>query len=399
MFEALLDKTVGSFIERCDFDEELNIFSKAYVKQIREDLKNYLTKAFALHSQNSLDVKCIVKQSKMIALNFYQEQMNNFMNLLSIIEFNEMSARLKQESIRKSNEKLNETQIYFNSVFYEKLIIKNQNQIEESLIETEKCLLELFNDQVVTDTSIVMYLDKGNIYAMPNYLINHKWDMSFVLKRPNCVADHNGILVGNEARVFHEKNFIKKYDITKLLGMKIINEQDKAVIPFTINHNNKIVVFKDQKCFILNVESLIAIQLLDIKTVIEKQLKSVVTTGVFTVPSHYAIHQKNALKDVAILTGIDSVEIISEITAAAISYATNEMETFDHKSKKILIISINQNKLDTGVCKLKENKIEHKTFHNLTLISHVSDELINSRNALDYFERIKFGFEEIVEKI
>ena len=75
MFEKLLEYTIGSVIKRCDFNEHQKHLEEKCKNQIEVNLRSYLTKAFAQHSQNSVNATNTLKQSVDSSVEFYTKEM------------------------------------------------------------------------------------------------------------------------------------------------------------------------------------------------------------------------------------------------------------------------------------------------------------------------------------
>ena len=155
----------------------------------------------------------------------------------------------------------------------------------------------------------------------------------------------------------------RDFDIKKLLFKRrdeLIVEELKSY-PFPLIEENNCLKVKIKNLSInynFSIESLIALQILDIKSDAEKQLSTTFSRAVFTVPTHYTIKEKDAFRDVATIAGFKWTHILSEITAAAIGYSYNVKP----KDEMVLFVAINDFESDVSVIKLDYQTIEYQCY-------------------------------------
>jgi molecular chaperone DnaK (HSP70) len=126
----------------------------------------------------------------------------------------------------------------------------------------------------------------------------------------------------------------------------------------------------------LSIESLIVLQMLNIKLDAEIQIGNIVSSAVLTLPTHYNLRQRNAFRDAAKIAGLENVQILSEISAAAIDYANYMKRIGNKNTNTVFFLSLDELECDAAVCSISEEKIEYKSYCNQNLSSHIHNDSI-----------------------
>ena len=147
------------------------------------------------------------------------------------------------------------------------------------------------------------------------------------------------------------------YDIKKLMGLKIANEDldnYKTLVKYKINidENNNIVCFDEKIQF----ENLIKFLIEKIKNAAEEQFQDKVNSCTISVPHGFNYAQRNLIKIAAQQAGIQNVFIINDPLSTAIYYASrNKLQ----KEENFLIVDFGSSKLDITFLTInKKNSIK-----------------------------------------
>jgi molecular chaperone DnaK (HSP70) len=297
---------------------------------------------------------------------------------LNANEFTDFHHKISKKAMELFN---NSTQYFkqqFDDEFAKKLILETRSTIRNN-IDREKNHFERQNrDNSAKGVTLAVYLGQqyitAAIYRNEMLIISDKFGQKL---RPNSIAIENGIIFGSEAKNYLENTYqnitaFKSFDIKRLLGRKrknISNEELKS-FPFNFVENGLSVhVNYDDLMLEMNIETILALLILDLKSEAEKQTGEVVQNIVLTYPTNYNLIKKNAIRNVTKIAGFEhDFDVISEISAAAIGFATDKCEIMSIDSKyKVLFIVINDFECDVAVCEITQNKIKYKSYFNGTL--------------------------------
>jgi molecular chaperone DnaK (HSP70) len=224
--------------------------------------------------------------------------------------------------------------------------------------------------------------------------------------RPNSIAIENGIIFGSEAKNYLEKTYqnitaFESFDIKRLLGRKrkTISHEELKSFPFNFVENGLSVhVNYDDLMLEMNIETILALLILDLKSEAEKQTGEVVQHIMLTYPTSYNLIKKNAIRNVTKIAGFErDFDVISEISAAAIGYVTDKCEIMSIDSKyKVLFVVINDFECDVAVCEITQNKIKYKSYFNGTL--NPNDSLYKKILSKVSFDKVKSKLSKNIEK-
>ncbi|CAG2101099.1 unnamed protein product [Medioppia subpectinata] len=140
----------------------------------------------------------------------------------------------------------------------------------------------------------------------------------------NCIAfDGQRLLFGREAEQHLNGH---TFDIKDLMGRDVTDDElNRYPFEFVDKRHPKVrLAFEYNMSYDLNIESLIALQILGAKTDAEEVYDNYVKNMVFVVPTQYTIRQLNAFQDAARLAGIEHVQFITQMSSLAIDFGFND---------------------------------------------------------------------------
>ena len=408
MFAKLLDYTLKAVTRRGDFKECQRDLQQTCLDQLTTQLKTYLFTSRAKHSQNSVLAKSTIKMAVQEAIRAYEEEIKRRItsdNGLRKKEFQTFISSTKIQCLEKSLQLFASLREYFDDNYCDKVVKDCREKIETELNAIEKKYWEEFVKTAKKETSIAVYMGRHNIYG-----VNYDSQRQSVVRiddingqdfRPNCVAiDNEEVLLGTDAsHYYQQKQKNKDFDIKSLLTKSCLSRTEKLSLPLEFREDMKVRVGSVGTD--LCVESLVALQVADIVSDAEKQLQREVTNAVITVPTRYDIKHKNVFRDVAEIAGIESVEVLSEMTAAAIGFARDERRITKYLERDVVVIVMNDNECDAALCKISHKSVIYRYF---IAENFNTDDIVGSRNSSNplidrYYTKIKKTFKVIFEKL
>ncbi|XP_058756797.1 heat shock 70 kDa protein 4-like [Vicia villosa] len=174
-------------------------------------------------------------------------------------------------------------------------------------------------------------------------------------------------LIGDSAKNQAASNpFNTVFDVKKFIGRKysdpiiqnnllswpfgvLSRSNDKPMI--CVNYKGKEKHFSPEE-----ISSLILKKMMDIAGAF---FKSPVKNAVITVPAYFDDSQLKAIKDAAIIAGLNVMRIINEPTAAALSYGLHKRATCV-ENRNILIVDLGGGTFDVSLVTFKDDKFEIK---------------------------------------
>ena len=303
----------------------------------------------------------------------------------------------KQEAFKQNERQIQSLLEYFNPEFYQKQLADCRKDINIRINSEENQFLNFVEKNAPKETSIGIYFGRYDNYSVR---LEETKLLEIMNVKPNCVAIDQKLMVGSEAINYYQNSTKQKYtnfDI-KSIFKRSLKFGERSLLPFEMNYHDTLIVARiDGLVHQLSVETLVAAQVLDIKRDVEKEVKAVVNSAVFTVPTHFSIKQKNAMKDVANIAGIDSVEILSEITAAALAYASDTNVNYKNGFNSVLFIAINGRKCDAAVCEITRNQIKYLSHFQHELTEDDINVIENTKGSPKYYNHIKGSFKTLIE--
>ncbi len=126
--------------------------------------------------------------------------------------------------------------------------------------------------------------------------------------------------------------------------------------------------------FEFSIESLLALMVMNLKADAEKQFSKMMSNIVITIPTNYNLIQKNAIRNVAKIAGFEDIELITELSSAAVGYACDKSRHTYSNFRRVLFVIINRYDCDVALCNIIYNKIQFVAYYhqNLNLIERGS---------------------------
>jgi hypothetical protein len=212
--------------------------------------------------------------------------------------------------------------------------------------------------------------------------------------RSNSIWFGNDILFGTEAHnhylnTYSQIKSFQNFDIKNLFGRErsSVSYEALSIYPFTFSADRmKVRVDYHDLKLELSVESLLALMILDMKSDAEKKIGSQISKIVLTVPTNYNMNQKSAIKNAAKIAGFEDIDLISEISAAAISHS-ERMKNYHKFMDRVLFVIINGYECDVAICNISKKNIEFRSFFHRTLNSTEEEK---KNFFLKFFPNLRF---------
>jgi molecular chaperone DnaK (HSP70) len=372
--QKILTFVLKSLLESCDFNKDQKFLvdkCKTELKMKAENLYEYLLTEY----QKKFDATVnLLNKIKTNAINMYCSEMNAKLSEpppLNNNEFNDFHHEISRKAMELLNNSTEYFEQQFDEVFSKKLILETRSIIRNK-INRKKVLFEKQNkENTAKGVTLAIYLGQqfitAAIYRNEILFIFDKFGHKM---RPNSIEIQNGVFFGNEAQnSFSDTTSFISFDFKRLLGRKRKNVTNGELRSFPFNFvENRLSVHVTYDDLMLDmcIETILSLLILDLKSEAEKQIGDVVQNLVLTYPTNYSLIQKNAIRNATKIAGIEGdSKIISEISAAAIGYATDKCEIMSIETKyKVLFVVINDYECDVAVCEISRNEIKFKAYFN-----------------------------------
>ena len=416
MFDRFLNYTIGSVEVIFDLKPQQNQLISDLKKELRFKIEEDFKKNLLEYSQKSTENKNVIQRARRDSISLYINQMTKSLSQktsFKVKEFESLSSANREEALNHNLQRLSSLKNDLNIEFFNFILRENQDHISDKIKDDEQIFLEKYVEKETNQSNCSSFA----VYFSRYYLFGGIFDQHFQLVlnregnrcRNNCIAISDEILFGKEAM-----NYIQSigdellnpvFDIKNLLFNKKCNlrEEELNSYPFDFCEQNNSLKVKIQNNikYELSIQSMIALQVLDIKSDAEKQLGNTITSAVFTVPTHNSIRKRNAFKDVAAIAGLESVHILSEITAASIGYSHEFKPQIE---VNVLFVAINDYECDAAVCRLIDTKIEYLCYFNENLATYEKSTWqkcvgIVWKNEPDQDVKIEKSFISLLDKI
>ena len=333
--------------------------------------------------RTNIELKSVSDKASRDAIRYYTEEMSDMLNRNHSVDQNSMieySDRIKAVAMNMHLNRLEAFKVFYSEEYFNTKILmdfsdktlKEINKIRDQIMqkwEQRRQLQEVTN----SSTSMAHYEESStdsnslvlSVYFSHQTIFGSVFDENisnkFEIVSPNTIAITDEIIVGNEARTHLEQNLgmFKDFDIKNLLNVKYKEELASNIYPFEYKFLDGHVKANVMDKFVL-IESLIALQVLDIKSKAEKHLAKDIEKAVFVVPNHYNVLQREKFEELSVFAGfMQSVEVVSEITCAAIGYS------HIHKPMNrtnILFVAVNDLRCDAAVVRLDQRAVIYEDY-------------------------------------
>ncbi|CAG2164954.1 unnamed protein product, partial [Oppiella nova] len=314
----------------------LTTFKPNVILKCQADVKNKLAQLYVDYSRvNSDNHKFIKNTMNEITLKLYKEYCVRFRDKLAKCmhltddQFEQAHENVLgqlwpvQEQLIKNS--FTEQNKGFDDKYVSEMVDKNRLYITDNIVCRKQKYKHINNDKKDKSHSLVVQFNdkptgayfnrqKGGAENVPD---------PFGDSAVNCIAfNGNRILYGCNAELYLNGN---AYDIKDIMGRDVSTNEDLTKYRLNVVQKNPVkvrLVFTDttQASVDLNVESLFALQVLDMKSRAETEFKNYMQNVLFIVPTSYTIRQIQAVKDSAKIAGIEHAYILSQMSAASIKY-------------------------------------------------------------------------------
>ncbi len=398
MHQKLLEYSLDKMITNFDFKEYQKNLKDKYVNELTNKIKQNYNNISSEYSEKVIKAKKVLLETKNEAILKYCTDMRNALSAKPHFkpnEFESLNSRISCDAIKVNEEALQCLKYDFNYKFYNSLVSENSTEINRKISAERDKFAKENNKNAPKVSTIAIHFGRQYLLAA-----NYEKELEFILDihkrklRPNSIAFSDEILFGYEAKEYNEKllsdkedSVDKNFDIKKLIAKNRRDIENDELITYPFEFSCDKMKVKVDNSFVKNyisIESLIALQILDIKLDAEKQIGNTFTNAVLTLPTHYNLRQRNAFRDAAKIAGLENVQILSEITAAAVDYENYMKREGKKNTNTVFFLSINEFECDAAVCRISDANIEYKSFYNQNLTSFIQN---NS-----FFKEIKKGF-------
>jgi len=106
---------------------------------------------------------------------------------------------------------------------------------------------------------------------------------------------------------------------------------------------------------------LAAMYLSKLRKTAEKELSTPVSDVVLSCPSWFTDRQRRALKDAAIIAGLNPLRIMNDITASALLYGITKSDLPEDKPRNVVLVDVGYAHFTVGVVAYKKGKLEVKS--------------------------------------
>ena len=295
MFEKLLNYTINSVYSVCDIKSD----QKDVDERMQTELRQKFSEIDSKYLRKTSEIKSLIEKARRDSIRLYSERMSEFMSKNSSRnrrEVETMSATFKSDALQNNAKILNAIKSDVNTELFDHLLEENIKAVELKMDYDEQVFLKKCPQEepkieeekkLSVDSSLALHF--GRLYLFAGVFDGIKF--SPVLNdnqnsfRPNCIAISDQILCGYEAKEFWDnyqqlgESIDKDFDIKKFLFKRKdeLSIEELNSYPFQlIEENNclKVEVKNDSMNYNFSIESLIALQVLDIKSDAEKQLST-----------------------------------------------------------------------------------------------------------------------------
>ena len=220
-----------------------------------------------------------------------------------------------------------------------------------------------------------VYMSDRTIYGA---IFDNKIHNVFFTMSPNCVAIDEEVVVGKWAKEL--LNNSKDFDIKKLFVSRIEDLSAKLLnaYPFEFISVNSIPKANFKNCCV-TIESLIVTQVLDIKSKAEKEISTLITKGIFVIPHQYIKGDKGKFEKLSIIAGLESVQVMSEMTCAAIGFCHEQ-----NGGGIRLFVAINDMTYDAAVIEMGEKSVKYLNYVKRKLEDYETKTESQSPNTENY---------------
>jgi hypothetical protein len=364
----LLDYTSDALKKSCDFNEDQNYLTESCEEGFKMKVEESYDQLIARYQENFDKITNLLTKAKTEALKKYCSEMSSRLSVKAYFknnEFNDIhykSSRIGFEIFDSMTEFVRKE---FDTESANKIVLESHSEIRRKITAKKDYFKSLIDKNAPKTSTIAIYFGHQYISAATyDNKVEVVLDKSGRKLRPNSISIGDEILYGFEAKEYYERTYLpNNFDIKQLLGRerKSFTNQELSSFPLKFSDNKlSVEVNYNEIKFDLSIESLLALMIDNIKTDAEKQFSKLMANIVITVPTNYTVIQRNHIRNVVKIAGFDNIDIISELSAAAIGYVTEKSKTTISNSRNVLFVVINRYDCDIAICNITFNKIQFK---------------------------------------
>jgi molecular chaperone DnaK (HSP70) len=379
--DKLLDFTITVMIDSCHFNEYQSYLVDYCKQELRLKVENIYQLKTDEYKKRIERVMIFITNARKDAIQRYCNEMKAKLSLKTYLksnEFLELHHKCSKKAIETFIESTQTLKQDFDPEFLNKTLLESKSLIRKS-ISREKDNFKLKNERnTPLISSLAIFLGKQYLIAATYRngveIILDKFEQKL---RPNSISFGNDILFGTEAHNHYLNTYsvikpFQSFDIKNLFGRERsgVTYEELSLYPFTFSADrmNVHVDYHDLKLE-LSVESLLALMILEMKSDVEKIIGSQVSKIILTVPTNYNMNQKSAIQNAAKIAGFEDIDLISEISAAAITHSTERMKNDNKFLDTVLFVIMKGYECDVAICNISKKDIEFKSFFHQTLNS------------------------------
>ncbi|KAJ1300939.1 hypothetical protein OPQ81_003365 [Rhizoctonia solani] len=211
------------------------------------------------------------------------------------------------------------------------------------------------------------------------------------LTTPSCVSfSDTSRLIGDAAKNHTPMNPVNTvFNTKRLIGRRFDDAEVQSDIkrfPFKVEDKDGkpvIVVEYRGQTKTLTPEEISSMILLKMKETAEAHLGTPVTNAVITGPAYFNYLQRQAIKDASVIAGLNVLYIISDSTAAALTYA---MDKHIHGERTVLIFDLGGGSVSVSLLTIDEGVVEVKATAGDT---HIGGEDFDDRLVNHFVQEFK----------
>ena len=313
MFDKFLNYTIESVEVIFDLKPQQNQVSLLFGEQnsdsrIEEDFK----KKSSEYSRKSTENKSVIESARRDSITLYINQMNKSLSQKISFKVKEFESieffANREEALNHNKQRMSSLKNNLGGKFFGIILKENQDHILDAIKSNEQIFFKKYVEKETNQTnssSFAVYFSRYHLFgAIFDQHFQPIMDREGNRCRNNCIAISDEILFGYEATnhiqsIGHEL-LNPFFDIKDLLFDKKRNlsEEELNSYPFDFREQNNSLKVKVQNNinYEFSIESLIALQVLDIKSDAEKQLGNTINSAVFTVPTPLLDAKKECLQ-------------------------------------------------------------------------------------------------------
>jgi L1 cell adhesion molecule like protein len=179
------------------------------------------------------------------------------------------------------------------------------------------------------------------------------------------------------------------FNVQRLLGRKFDDatvQSDMEHMPFKIVNDNgklKIQIEYKKEIKLFTPEEILAMILAKMKQIAEVYLQGKVSEVVISVPAYFNDSQRQAIKDAAVIAGLNVLRIINASTSASIAYGIDKKVLGE---QNVLIFDLGGGTLNVSILKMEADIFEVKSTVGDT---HLGGEDFDNRMVAHFVQEFK----------